>query len=159
MIKKLIAYAAAAAFIFGAGWTANGWRLDAAYTEKENDLIQREADHAKKVREEDARLSELAQANDQKQTKELQDALAEIETLRARVAAGSGGLRVQAKCPASGTVVPQPSAAPGVDDATAPRLTPAAEQHYFVLRERIATATKMIHGLQQHIKDQCMPVN
>lgn len=153
---RLIAYAAVAAFIFGAGWTANGWRLDAAYTAKENKLIQREADLAKKVREEDARLSDLAQTNDQKQTKELQDALAEIETLRASVAAGAGGLRVQAKCPASGTVVPQPSTTTGVDDAAGPRLTPAAEQHYFVLRERIATATQMIHGLQQHIKDQCM---
>ena len=158
-MDRVIAYAAAAAFVFGAGWTANGWRWDAAYTSKENDLIQREADHAKKVREEDARLLALAQANDQKQTKELQDALAEIETLRARVAAGTGGLRVQAKCPATGTVVPQPSAAPGVDDAASPRLTPAAEQHYFVLRDRIAIATQMIHGLQQHIKDQCMPAN
>lgn len=159
MIKKLIAYAAAAAFIFGAGWTANGWRLDAVYTAKENNLIRREADHAKKVREEDARLSALAQTNDQKQTKELQDALAEIETLRDRVAAGTGGLRIQAKCPATGTVVPKASTTTGVDDAAGPRLTPAAEQHYFVLRERIAAATQMIHGLQQHIKDQCMPAN
>jgi prophage endopeptidase len=67
------------------------------------------------------------------------------------VAAGRKRLRVNAKCPANGT-----ASAPGLDDATGPRLTDAAERDYFTLRERIETITKQLTGLQQYVREQCL---
>ncbi|EMK0353176.1 lysis protein, partial [Citrobacter amalonaticus] len=46
--------------------------------------------------------------------------------------------------------------APGVDDAGTPELTPDARRNYFDHRDRIATADKMIRGMQDYIKEQCL---
>ncbi|HCF6547548.1 TPA: lysis protein [Klebsiella pneumoniae] len=45
---------------------------------------------------------------------------------------------------------------PGRGDASSPRLTDAAERDYFILTERIETSGKMIAGLQEYIKQQCL---
>jgi prophage endopeptidase len=88
---------------------------------------------------------------DAKYTGELADAKKQLEDLQRCVSTGKCGLRVNAKCPANGT-----ASAPGVDDATGPRLTDAAERDYFTLRERIETSGKMIAGLQDYIREQCL---
>ena len=90
-------------------------------------------------------------ALDAKYTGELADAKANIDQLQRDVAAGRKRLQLNAKCPANGT-----ASASGVDDATGPRLTDAAERDYFTLRERIETSGKMISGLQDYIRQQCM---
>ncbi|HHJ0101992.1 TPA: lysis system i-spanin subunit Rz, partial [Yersinia enterocolitica] len=43
-----------------------------------------------------------------------------------------------------------------MDDATAPRLTDAAQRDYLRLRERIDIATKQITGLQEYINKVCL---
>ena len=88
---------------------------------------------------------------DAKYTGELADAKAELEKLRGDVAAGRKRLQVAATCPKNGT-----ASAPGLDDATGPRLTSAAERDYFTLRERIETITKQLTGLQQYVREQCL---
>ena len=88
---------------------------------------------------------------DAKYTGELADAKKQLEDLQRCVSTGKCGLRVNAKCPANGT-----ASAPGVDDATGPRLTDAAERDYFTLRERIETITKQLTGLQQYVREQCL---
>ena len=88
---------------------------------------------------------------DAKYTGELADAKKQLENLQHCVITGKCGLRVNAKCPTNGT-----ASAPGMDDATGPRLTDAAERDYFTLRERIETATKQIAGLQQYVSEQCL---
>ncbi len=91
-------------------------------------------------------------ALDAKYTKELADAKASIDQLERDVATGRKRLQIAATCkPVSGT-----SGTAGVDDATGPRLTDAAERDYFTLRERIEVAGKQIAGLQQYIIEQCL---
>ena len=88
---------------------------------------------------------------DAKYTGELADAKKQLENLQHCVSTGKCGLRVNAKCPTNGT-----ASAPGMDAATSPRLTDAAERDYFTLRERIETITKQLTGLQQYVREQCL---
>ncbi|OSL86511.1 lysis protein [Escherichia coli] len=91
-------------------------------------------------------------ALDARYTKELADAKAENETLRADVAAGRKRLRINATCPGP---VREATATTGVADAARPELTDTARRDYFTLRERIATSDKMIQGLQAYIRKEC----
>lgn len=108
------------------------------------------------VADDEARKKVLA-ALDAKHTKELNDEKAKLEKLRADVAAGRVGLRVNAVCaPAAGTNVPPATGATSVADAAGPRLDDAAERDYFRLRDGIATAQRQITGLQDYIMDVCL---
>ncbi|MGZ9748968.1 lysis protein [Enterobacter kobei] len=89
-------------------------------------------------------------ALDAKYTKELADAKSQLEDLQRCVSTGKCGLRINARCPANGA-----ARAPGLDDATSPRLTDSAQWDYFILRERIETSRKVIDGLQDYITTQC----
>ena len=88
---------------------------------------------------------------DAKYTGELADAKKQLEDLQRCVSTGKCGLHINATCPKNGT-----ASAPGMDDATGPRLTDAAERDYFTLRERIATVTKQLTGLQAYVREQCL---
>ncbi|HFF8997743.1 TPA: lysis protein [Escherichia coli] len=88
---------------------------------------------------------------DAKYTGELADAKKQLENLQRCVSTGKCGLHINAKCPANGT-----TSAPGMDDATGPRLTDAAERDYFTLRERIETVTSQLTGLQAYVREQCL---
>ncbi|WP_334141313.1 lysis protein [Atlantibacter hermannii] len=90
-------------------------------------------------------------ALDAKYTKELADAQENINQLERDVAAGRKRLQISARCPANGA-----TSATGMDDATGPRLTDAAERDYFTLRERIETVTKQLTGLQDYVRNQCL---
>lgn len=92
-------------------------------------------------------------ALDAKYTKELADAKAENETLRADVAAGRRSLRVNATCVSAtdkttGTV--------RVDNAARPGLADTAQRHYFTLREQLITMQKQLEGAQDYIRTQCI---
>ncbi|EFQ0019361.1 TPA: lysis protein [Escherichia coli] len=116
----------------------------------------------------DKKVSELEQANatitdmqqrqrdvaalDEKYSRELADAKAENDALRDDIAAGRRRLRIRAVCPA----VREATGTTGVDDAARPGLTDAAQRDYFTLRERIATSDRMIRGLQEYIRTQCI---
>ncbi|EIQ0040742.1 lysis protein [Escherichia coli] len=91
-------------------------------------------------------------ALDAKYTKELADAKAENDRLRADVVAGKRRLQIAATCPG----VPKATSATGVDDAGTPELTPDARRNYFDHRDGIATADKMIRGMQEYIDTQCL---
>lgn len=108
------------------------------------------------VAEDEVRKKAVA-ALDAKHTKELNDEKAKLEKLRADVAAGRVGLRVNATCTsAAGTDVPSTTGATSVADATSPRLTDAAQRDYFTLRAGIETSRKQIEGLQDYIRDVCL---
>lgn len=91
-------------------------------------------------------------ALDAKYTKELADAQKTISDLRRDVDSGAKRLRVAATCPA----VRKATSATGMDDAGSPELTPDARRNYFDHRDGIATADKMIRGMQDYIKEQCL---
>lgn len=91
-------------------------------------------------------------ALDAKYTKELADAKKTISDLRRDVDSGAKRLRIAATCHG----VPKATSSTGVDDAGAPELTPDARRNYFDHRDGIATADKMIRGMQDYIKEQCL---
>lgn len=91
-------------------------------------------------------------ALDAKYTKELSDAKKTINDLRRDVDSGAKRLRIAATCPG----VSKATSASGVDDAGSPELTPDARRNYFDHRDGIATADKMIRGMQEYIKEQCL---
>ncbi|HHU8851784.1 TPA: lysis protein, partial [Escherichia coli] len=92
-------------------------------------------------------------ALDAKYSRELADARAENETLRADVAAGRRSLRINATCPGP---VREATGTARVDNATGPRLADTAERDYFTLRERLMTMQKQLEGAQEYIRTQCL---
>ena len=90
-------------------------------------------------------------ALDAKYTKELADAKATINQLHDDVTTGKRRLQLNATCKKQST-----SGSSGVDDAASPGLTDSAQRDYFTLRERIEISGKMIAGLQQYIREQCL---
>ena len=100
------------------------------------------------------RRQQSVAAIDARYTKDLADAQKTISDLRRDVDSGAKRLRVSAKCdrPVSGK-----SSATRVDDDGSPRLTDAAQRDYFTLRERIETVTKQLTGLQDYVRQVCLP--
>lgn len=101
-------------------------------------------------------------ALDAQHLKEIQNAQAETDKLRAGVAAGRVRLRIAIAAAAqagagSGSAVPATPGAPGVDDGTPAELAPGARQSYFDLRGTLTTAQQQITGLQDYIKTVCLP--
>lgn len=90
---------------------------------------------------------------DTKYTKELADARAENETLRADVAAGRKRLRVNATCVSA---TDKATGTARVGNAARPRLADAAQRYYFTLRERLMTMQKQLEGAQEYISTQCV---
>lgn len=89
-------------------------------------------------------------ALDARYTKELADANATIESLRADVSAGRKRLQVSATCPKS------TSGASGMGDGESPRLTADAELNYYRLRSGIDRITAQVNYLQEYIRTQCL---
>ncbi|EIY1673192.1 lysis protein [Escherichia coli] len=89
-------------------------------------------------------------ALDAKYTKELADANATIESLRADVSAGRKRLQVAATCAKSTT------GASGMGDGESPRLTADAELNYYRLRSGIDRITAQVNYLQEYIRTQCL---
>lgn len=83
-------------------------------------------------------------------TKELADANATIESLRADVSAGRKRLQVAATCAKSTT------GASGMGNGESPRLTADAELNYYRLRSGIDKITAQVNYLQEYIRTQCL---
>ena len=114
----------------------------------------------------DKKVSELEQANatitdmqqrqrdvaalDARYSRELADARAENETLRADVSAGRKRLQVAATCAKSTT------GASSMGDGESPGLTADAELNYYRLRSGIDKITAQVNYLQEYIRTQCL---
>lgn len=132
-------------------WAVNHYRDNAIAYKEQRDNKASELEKANAtiadMRKRQRDVAEL----DARYTKELADANATIESLRADVSAGRKWLHVKAVCPDKHKT----TAASGVDDASSPRLTDTAQRDYFVLRERIETITNQLNGLQEYVRSQC----
>lgn len=93
-------------------------------------------------------------AIDQRNTAELTHALTENERLRRAVDTGGQRLRVNATCPASGSV-PTAAGTARVADAGGAELAADARPDYFTLRDQLALSRQMILGLQQYALGVC----
>ena len=138
----------------GALWRATDHYRDNAITYKaQRDKKARELELANAtITDMQVRQRDVA-ALDAKYSRELADARAENETLRADVAAGRKRLRINATC--SGTVR-EATGTSGMDNATGPRLADTAERDYFTLRERLMLMQKQLEVAQEYIRTQCL---
>lgn len=84
---------------------------------------------------------------------ELTAAQEEIDNLRDRLSSGPERVFVKADCPAA---MPDKPGAGSVGDATAARLTEAAQQDYLRLRQMMAENLQQTRYLQDYIKTQCL---
>lgn len=138
--------------IVSLGWAVNHYRDNATEYKKQRDEKDQALNLANAtITDMTVRQRDVA-ALDAKYTKELADAKQTISDLRRDVDSGAKRLRIAATCPG----VPKATSATGVDDAGTPELTPDARRNYFDHRDGIATADKMIRGMQDYIKEQCL---
>lgn len=138
--------------IVSLGWAVNHYRDNAiTYKDQRDKAIEKLSLANAAIKDMQTRQRDVA-ALDAKYTKELADAKKTINDLRRDVDSGAKRLRIAATCPG----VPKATSATGVDDAGTPELTPDARRNYFDHRDGIATADKMIRGMQDYIKEQCL---
>ena len=138
----------------GALWlAANHYRDNAITYKAQRDKKVRELELANAtITDMQVRQRDVA-ALDAKYSRELADARAENETLRADVAAGRKRLRINATCPGP---VREATGTARVDNATGPRLADTVTRDYFTLRERLMTMQKQLEGAQEYIRTQCL---
>ncbi|HIF2414045.1 TPA: lysis protein [Salmonella enterica] len=138
-----IIIAAVVCIIVSLGWSVNHYRSNAiTYKDQRDKATSTIADMQKRQRD----VAEL----DARYTKELADANATIESLRADVSAGRKRLQVSATCPKS------TSGASGMGNGESPRLTADAELNYYRLRSGIDKITAQVNYLQEYIRTQCL---
>ncbi|EKZ3219430.1 lysis protein [Salmonella enterica] len=141
-IKAIIA-SAIICIIVCLSWAVNHYRNNAiAYKDQRDKATTIIADMQKRQRD----VAEL----DARYTKELADANATIESLRADVSAGRKRLQVAATCAKSTT------GTSGMGDGESPRLTADAELNYYRLRSGIDKMTAQVNYLQEYIRAQCL---
>ncbi|HBW3593509.1 TPA: lysis protein [Klebsiella pneumoniae] len=151
-MNRLIAVISAVlmCLIVSLGWLASHYHDNATEFKRQRDEKVKALNLANEtITDMTTRQRDVA-ALDAKYTGELADAKETIERLHSDVIAGRKRLQLNARCPANGA-----TSTAGVDDATSPRLTDAAERDYFILRERIETVTKQLTGLQTYVREQC----
>ncbi|MFT1618095.1 lysis protein [Enterobacter kobei] len=132
-------------------WAINHYRDNAITYKDQRDKATRKLSLANAtIKDMQTRQSDVA-ALDAKYTKELADAQAENDRLRADVVAGKRRLQIAATCSKDET-----TGASGLVDDSSPRLTADAELNYWRLRDGIATVTKQLTGLQAYVREQCL---
>ena len=146
-----IIYALVICIIVCLSWAVNHYRDNAiAYKEQRDKKVSELKQSIATIADMQQRQRDVA-ALDAKYSRELANAKAENETLRADVAAGRRRLHIKAVCQS----VREATTASGVDNATTPRLADTAERDYFTLRERLITMQKQLEGTQKYINEQC----
>lgn len=152
LVKKLWLPVVILVVIAVLSWKVNHYRDNAITYKDQRDKATKSLRLANAtIKDMQTRQRDVA-ALDAKYTKELSDAKKTINDLRRDVDSGAKRLRIAATCPG----VPKATSTSGVDDAGAPELTPDARRNYFDHRDGIATADKMIRGMQDYIKEQCL---
>ncbi len=146
-----IIYALVICIIVCLSWAVNHYRDNAiAYKEQRDKKVSELKQSIATIADMQQRQRDVAALN-AKYSRELANAKAENETLRADVAAGRRRLHIKAVCQS----VREATTASGVDNATSPRLADTAERDYFTLRERLITMQKQLEGTQKYVNEQC----
>ena len=147
----VIIYALVICIIVCLSWAVNHYRDNAISYKAQRDNVTEKLNQATTIiTDMQIRQRDVA-ALDAKYSRELANAKAENETLRADVAAGRRRLRIKAVCQS----VREATATSSVDNAASPRLADTAERDYFTLRERLITMQKQLEGTQKYINEQC----
>ena len=145
-----IIYALVICIIVCLSWAVNHYRDNAIAYKEQRDNKASELEKANAtiadMRKRQRDVAEL----DARYTKELADANATIESLRADVSSGRKRLQVAATCAKSTT------RASGMGDGESPGLTADAELNYYRLRSGIDRITAQVNYLQEYIRTQCL---
>ncbi|EHC5762193.1 lysis protein [Escherichia coli] len=136
--------------IVSLGWAVNHYRDNATEYKKQRDEKTKALNLANATITDMITRQRDVAALDAKYTKELADANATIESLRADVSAGRKRLQVAATCAKSTT------GASGMGNGESPRLTADAELNYYRLRSGIDKITAQVNYLQEYIRTQCL---
>ena len=136
--------------IVSLGWAVNHYRDNATEYKKQRDEKTKALNLANATITDMITRQRDVAALDAKYTKELADANATIESLRADVSAGRKRLQVSATCAKSTT------GASGMGDGESPGLTADAELNYYRLRSGIDKITAQVNYLQEYIRTQCL---
>lgn len=88
---------------------------------------------------------------DTKHIQELTNANAEIDKLRIAAERNPERVYIKASCKKA-----ESTTATGLDDAITARPTDSAIRNYWLLRNRIAELTRMVLGLQDYIRTECL---
>ncbi|WP_265494566.1 lysis protein [Providencia heimbachae] len=135
--------------IFLAAALALGWFINSLIDknielrENLNEQIKITADYEKRINS----LHEL----DTKHTTELTNAKAELDKLRIAAERNPERVYIRASCPKG-----EANSTSGLDDAITARPTDSAIRNYWLLRNRIAELTRMVLGLQDYIRTECL---
>ncbi|ELD5791400.1 lysis protein [Escherichia coli] len=131
-------------------WAVNHYRDNAiAYKEQRDKKVSELKQATATIADMQQRQRDVAEL-DARYTKELADANATIESLRADVSAGRKRLQVAATCAKSTT------GASGMGNGESPRLTADAELNYYRLRSGIDRISAQVNYLQEYIRTQCL---
>ncbi|MFG3861150.1 lysis protein, partial [Escherichia coli] len=131
-------------------WAVNHYRDNAITYKAQRDKNARELKLANAaITDMQMRQRDVAEL-DARYTKELADANATIESLRADVSVGRKRLQVAATCAKSTT------GASGMGNGESPGLTADAELNYYRLRSGIDKITAQVNYLQEYIRTQCL---
>ncbi|EHJ7962408.1 lysis protein [Escherichia coli] len=131
-------------------WAVNHYRDNAIVYKEQRDNKASELEKANaSIADMRKRQRDVAEL-DARYTKELANANATIESLRADVSAGRKRLQVAATCTKSTT------GASSMGDGESPRLTADAELNYYRLRSGIDKITAQVNYLQEYIRTQCL---
>lgn len=134
-------------------WAVNHYRDNAITYKAQRDKNARELKLANAaITDMQMRQRDVA-ALDAKYSRELADARAENETLRADVAAGRKRLRINATC--SGTVR-EATGTSGVGNDAAVELSPVAGRNVLGIRDGIISDQAALRMLQEYIRTQCI---
>ncbi|HBP8119530.1 TPA: lysis protein [Escherichia coli] len=136
--------------IVSLGWAVNHYRDNATEYKKQRDEKTKALNLANATITDMITRQRDVAALDAKYTKELADANATIESLRADVSAGRKRLQVAATCAKSTT------GASSMGDGESPGLTADAELNYYRLRSGIDRITAQVNYLQEYIRTQCL---
>ena len=131
-------------------WAVNHYRDNAmTYKEQRDKKVSELKQATATIADMQQRQRDVAEL-DARYTKELADANATIESLRADVSAGRKRLQVAATCAKSTT------GASSMGDGESPGLTADAELNYYRLRSGIDRITEQVNYLQEYIRTQCL---
>lgn len=148
MLRGLAGLALAAA-LFAAGWTAQGWRWQAKYADRESEHQAEVISAAALGQERERVLADAFALIDATHTKEREAARAENDRLRADVERGAVRLRVAARCP---SVLSAPGIGAGLGDGAAAELAADARPDYFALRAGIVGQRTQLMACQDALR-------
>nr|EKG1083609.1 lysis protein [Escherichia coli] len=134
-------------------WAVNHYRDNAITYKAQRDKKARELELANATITDMQQRQRDVAALDAKYSRELADARAENETLRADVAAGRKRLRINATC--SGTVR-EATGTSGVGNDAAVELSPVAGRNVLGIRDGIISDQAALRMLQEYIRTQCI---